>query len=61
MSKFIELTKLDGGTILVLTEQIVWVCDDVERKFTVIHLINGNIIENIKEKASDILILINQD
>lgn len=61
MSKFIELTKLDGGTILVLTEQIVWVCDDVERKFTVINLINGDIIDKIKEKASDILILINQD
>ena len=61
MSKFIKLTKLDVGSILVPVEQIVWVVDNIEQKYTSIRLSCGDILENIKEKASDILILINQD
>lgn len=33
MSKFIELTKRDSGKLLVLVDQIIWVADDVEKKF----------------------------
>ena len=61
MSKFIKLTKLDDGSILAPVEQIVWVVDNIEQKYTSIRLSCGDILENIKEKASDILILINQD
>ena len=32
MSKFIKLTKLDDGSILVPVEQIVWVVDNIEQK-----------------------------
>lgn len=61
MSKFIELTKLDGGNILIAIEQILWVADDITQGFTIIRMMNGDMIENIKEKAKDILVLINQD
>lgn len=60
MSKFIELTKLDGGNILVAIEQIIWVADDVDNKSTIIYLINKDMVSNIKESAKDILTLINQ-
>lgn len=60
MSKFIELTKLDGGNILVAIEQILWVADDVDNKSTIIYLINKDMVSNIKESAKDILTLINQ-
>lgn len=60
MSKFIELTKLDGGNILVAIEQILWVADDVDNKSTIIYLINKDMVSNIKESAKDIFTLINQ-
>lgn len=60
MSKFIKLTKLDGGNVLISTDQIRWVVDDIDRKFTMIMIVNGDVIENIKDSASDILNLINQ-
>lgn len=60
MSKFIKLTKLDGGNVLISTDQIRWVVDDIDRKFTMIAIVNGDVIENIKDSASDILNLINQ-
>lgn len=61
MSKFIELTKLDGGNILIAIEHILWVADDITQGFTIIRMMNGDRIENIKEKTKDILVLINQD
>ena len=61
MSKFIELTKRDSGKLLVLVDQIIWVADDVEKKFTVIGLLNGTLIESIQETADRILTLINKN
>lgn len=61
MSKFIELTKRDGGKLLVIVDQIIWVADDVVKNFTIIGLLNGTLIESIQETANQILILINKD
>ncbi len=60
MSKFIKLTKLDGGNLLISVDQIIWVVDDTNRKFTMIMIANRDVIENIKDSASEILDLINQ-
>lgn len=61
MSKFIELTKRDGGKLLVIVDQIIWVADNVEKNFTIIGLLNGTLIESIQETANQILTLINKN
>ena len=60
MSKFIKLTKKDGGAILVNLEHVYSISDDIEHGYSVVVLDDRSLIVNIVEKANEIFMLINQ-
>lgn len=59
MSKFIKLTKKDGGKILINLDLVFTIADDVEHGYTVIVLNDTTTIENVTENCEEIFTLIN--